>query len=72
MHGAFANDAALRYALHGGEDFELLFTVPPERISELVELPVTQVGVVTPQADKIEIVRDGTRTELRPEGYRHF
>jgi thiamine-monophosphate kinase len=72
MHGAFDNDAALQHALHGGEDFELLFTVPAERISELSELQVTRVGVVTSHAGKLEIFRDGTRTDLKPEGYRHF
>ena len=32
---AAAGERALHYALHGGEDYELLFTVPPDRLAAL-------------------------------------
>ena len=39
----------LHYALSGGEDYELLFTVPPGKLNKLqsLRLPVTEIGEVT-------------------------
>jgi thiamine-monophosphate kinase len=39
----------LELALHGGEDYELLFTAPPGRKvpRKLLEVPLTQIGVIT-------------------------
>jgi thiamine-monophosphate kinase len=63
---------AFEFAETGGEDFELLFTVPHEKIFELEKLPVTRVGVITPNAGKIELIRGEVKTDLEPKGYRHF
>jgi thiamine-monophosphate kinase len=40
--------ATLRQALHGGEDYELLFTVPPRaRVPEKFDgLPLTRIGTM--------------------------
>src|SRR5262249_16904156 len=40
---------AMKYALHGGDDYELLFTAPPgKRIpSRIAGVPVTQIGRIT-------------------------
>jgi thiamine monophosphate kinase len=59
-------------ALHGGEDFELLFTVTEKNISLLEGLPVTRIGEMTENADFIELIRDGESEILQPKGYRHF
>jgi len=64
----------LSYALSGGEDYELLFTVPPARISLLrsLKLPLTEIGVVT-REKTLQIVDSSGRTKpLVPSGYDHF
>jgi thiamine-monophosphate kinase len=71
---------ALEFALHGGEDFELVFTSSPEdtsRIAEKVQertgTPVTVIGEILPQKEGVVIVSaGGSRKPLRAEGYRHF
>ena len=64
---------ALQYALAGGEDYELLFTVPPGRVKRLhaLKLPVTEVGTVTKRKGVRLIDGSGSR-ELPPAGYDHF
>jgi thiamine-monophosphate kinase len=61
-------------ALHGGEDYELLFTARPgTRVpSRIAGVPLTQVGRVT-SGRKI-FLRDqcGLRRELKPLGWEHF
>jgi thiamine-monophosphate kinase len=71
--------ALLDLALAGGEDYELLFTVQPEREAGLAELagsvgvPVTRLGKVTaPQEGLIVLDRDGRPIEPRKTGYDHF
>jgi thiamine-monophosphate kinase len=68
----FESDESIQFALHGGEDFELLFTVPPEKISSLENLPVSRIGEITSNTGIIELVRDGKTEILQPKGYRHF
>jgi thiamine-monophosphate kinase len=72
LYEYFSDDAVTDLALNGGEDFELMFTVSPRRVSELEGLPVIEVGVITSEANKIELVRGETAKHLRPGGYRHF
>ena len=65
-------DQMIALALNGGEDFELLFTVPKEKISTLQNADVTQIGIVTETAGVVRLT-DGEKTvDLRPSGYRHF
>ena len=66
----------LMLALHGGEDFELLFTVPPENLSKLPKrvdgVSITRIGEITAASDGIRI-SEGQRTwELEPGGWQHF
>ncbi len=66
-----APDASLDQALHGGEDYELLFTAPP-RIkvpSAIAGLPVTAIGDVT--AGHPGKIRFAGRI-LQPKGFDHF
>jgi thiamine-monophosphate kinase len=69
-------DEALRLALDGGEDFELLFTVAPRKASRLPRevggVPVTRVGEVTGERGKVRLVRDGRTALLKPGGFEHF
>jgi thiamine-monophosphate kinase len=64
---------ALHYALSGGEDYELLFTVPPAKMKKLLSLDIvaTEIGVITGDPELL-ITREGTVKPLRPTGYNHF
>lgn len=66
-----APGASLEQALHGGEDYELLFTAPPKkRIPKHVTgLPITEIGVIT-RARAGEIRFKGRL--LKPRGFDHF
>lgn len=69
----------LRYALTGGEDFELLFTVPEERVSPLMRLGrqkrlrLSRIGKIMPRASGIKLKDDRGRLVPFPtRGYEHF
>lgn len=67
----------VRWALFGGEDYQLLFTVPSERFAE-VPPALGPLGVVATIVGKITrrglvlVSVDGSRTPLTPEGFHHF
>ncbi|HEV2799400.1 MAG TPA: thiamine-phosphate kinase [Pyrinomonadaceae bacterium] len=67
---------ALSLALHGGEDFELLFTVRPRDAARLPRtlggVRLTRIGEVTEAREGIRISQDGRTTVLRPSGFEHF
>ena len=58
-------------ALHGGEEYELLFTAPPELElrGELADLPITCIGRMTAGEG---VVSDSDDRILAPEGFDHF
>ena len=60
------------YALNGGEDYELLFTVGREKLREIrLRTPVTVVGIVTARKHGIKISDGKTLSNLKG-GYDHF
>ncbi len=68
--------ATLQLALHGGDDYELLFTVPGNRAKLLPRsfqgLLLTPIGIVIPDR-KIVLVNDGGREhQLIPGGWDPF
>jgi len=69
-------DEKLNYALNGGEDFELLFTVSPKNKflfeNELKNRTFTHIGEITANAEMIELILDEKRLILEPKGFRHF
>lgn len=65
-------DAMLDLALNGGEDFELLFTAPQEKISHLNFDDIFRIGEITETVGVVELERNGKREILPPGGYRHF
>jgi thiamine-monophosphate kinase len=72
--GKSAHQVDLRSALHGGEDYELLFTAPrgkhvPPRIAGV---SITEVGHITRSRRVILMNEKGIRSELRPQGWEHF
>jgi thiamine-monophosphate kinase len=64
----------IHYALSGGEDYELLFTVPTSRIQKLqtLDLPLTEIGEITRTRKMMIFDSRGTKTLLNPTGYNHF
>jgi thiamine-monophosphate kinase len=70
---------ALRLALSGGEDYELLATMPRDAVQaardELREgfgVPLTEVGEIVEGAGMIAVGPDGKEVGLEPEGWDHF
>jgi thiamine-monophosphate kinase len=66
-----ARGASLDEALHGGEDYELLFTVPKSSAipQDADGLPLTRIGTIARgPAGRVRL--DGR--ELRPQGFDHF
>jgi thiamine-monophosphate kinase len=66
----------LRMALHGGEDYQLLFTVPPGKVKRLPRAPgfaqLASIGEVE-RGRRITIVdRKGHGQELEPQGWDPF
>ena len=63
-------------ALHGGEDYELLFTVRPSDLVRLPKklggVPVTRIGEITDARRGVRLLRDGREEILTPSGFEHF
>lgn len=71
-------DTAIATALAGGDDYELCFTVPPERAARLDTVVAdwdcrcTRIGVITAEPG-LRLVRvDGSTFHLDRPGYDHF
>jgi len=60
--------------LHGGEDYELLFTAPSNRTipSRIAGVPITQIGHITRARKVLLRNRRGVAHELKPRGWEHF
>jgi thiamine-monophosphate kinase len=64
----------LRFALHGGEDYELLFTAAAGKKipSRIAGVGVREIGVVTRGRKVWLLDEDGGKQELTPQGWEHF
>jgi thiamine-monophosphate kinase len=71
--GSPARTVGLQLALHGGEDYELLFTVPStKRVpANILGIGITPIGEIT-RARRLILVRDAVRAQLVPRGWEHF
>lgn len=67
---------ALSLALEGGEDYELLFTVPPRWAGRVparwAGVPLTRLGEIRRPRGVTLIAADGHARTLQPSGYDHF
>ena len=72
--GKPAQEVDLRFALHGGEDYELLFTVPRGRRipARIAGVPVTQIGHIIRGKRVFITTKSGEVQELVPKGWQHF
>ncbi|MGS5089202.1 thiamine-phosphate kinase [Hydrogenophaga sp. A37] len=68
----------LECLLHGGDDYELLFTAPPSARDAIAaagaasQTPVQRIGVITPQTGLRLIRLDGVTEPLSATGFDHF
>ncbi|MDN2487800.1 thiamine-phosphate kinase [Kosakonia sacchari] len=71
-------DQALRWALAGGEDYELCFTVPELNRGALdvaigqLGAPFTCIGQISADIEGLHFTRDGKAVTLDWKGYDHF
>jgi thiamine-monophosphate kinase len=69
------SDPPMKYALFGGEEYELLFTISDSEFEKLEKLTndVTIIGRITGPEKGVVIVReDGTEEPLPQGGWNHF
>jgi len=63
-------------ALSGGEDYEILFTVPEKNIrggiTSILGTRVTEIGVMDSSVHGIEVRREGKPYKFMGRGYEHF
>ena len=66
----------LQLALHGGEDFELLFTVRPGDVGRLPRrvdgTQLTRIGEIRNHGEGVKISEGSRIWELNPGGWKHF
>ena len=69
-----SHEVKLNFALHGGEDYELLFTAPRgKRIPrKIAGVPVTMIGHIIPGRQVMLRDENGKGVELQAQGWEHF
>jgi thiamine-monophosphate kinase len=72
--GKPSRQVGMQFALHGGEDYELLFTArASKRIpTRIAGVPITNIGQITRGRKIILRNKDSVGGELRPQGWEHF
>ncbi|MBZ5658437.1 MAG: thiamine-phosphate kinase [Acidobacteriia bacterium] len=63
---------ALDLALHGGEDYELLFTSSQNVPARVAGVRVTRIGRITQASGMRLLDPNGRMRELQPQGWEHF
>lgn len=73
----FPIDSAFDLAFHGGDDYELCFTVPTERDKNFLAylaqagLSCYEIGIIEEQKG-LRLQKSGHISPLTPQGYKHF
>jgi thiamine-monophosphate kinase len=62
----------LKFALHGGDDYELLFTSARPVPHEVEGIPVTRIGHITKSVGMKLVSAAGKQQVLKPGGWEHF
>ena len=75
MHDVFDAAACERFALSGGDDYELLFTVPPQQETEFsrlaVDIPCHRIGRIV-SGSGVRCMRDAKEVSVEIRGFDHF
>jgi thiamine-monophosphate kinase len=65
----------LQYALAGGDDYELCFTLSPENyeklLQEKLDVKISKIGQIT-QNEELKFLQNGLEIPLNFNGYQHF
>lgn len=78
MKSVADHEQALKWALTGGEDYELCFTVPEINRGALdvalshLGVDFTCVGQIAPHSEGLKFMRSGAAVELEWQGFDHF
>jgi thiamine-monophosphate kinase len=64
----------LALALHGGDEYELLFTARPQRRipKQIAGVPITRIGEILSGRQMMLATADGKTQPLKPAGWEHF
>src|SRR5271156_2045471 len=66
----------LQLALHGGDDYQLLFTIPPRQAKKLSQAPgastLTAIGEITRNRELILVANDAREKPLKSHGWDPF
>lgn len=70
----FKSPRALKLAVHGGEDYELLFTASPtiDVPRRIAGIKVSRIGEIVRARNGMHIVQNGRKAVLFPRGWEHF
>jgi thiamine-monophosphate kinase len=76
LSSMFAADACVHYALAGGDDYEMMFSIPPARLAQFAALSgdlvrCTRIGEIT-GTRTVECRRAGRPFAVQRRGYEHF
>jgi len=76
MQELFDADTAIDYALAGGDDYELIFTLPPDKLPEVLAqrdpaVPLASIGVII-EGSGVQCQRNGAPFAPKRSGYDHF
>jgi thiamine-monophosphate kinase len=71
---AAAGKDGLALALHGGDEYELLFTARPQRRipKQIAGVPITRIGEILSGTHMRLATSDGKTKPLKPAGWEHF
>lgn len=72
--GKSSREVDLGLALHGGENYELLFTARPGlRVpNQIAGVTLTQIGHITRKRTMLLRLPEGRSQRLKPRGWEHF
>lgn len=73
LRGHAGEERAIGLALSSGDDYELCFTVPPDRLELIDTLPVAAARIGTVEAEAgVRLFRNGNAYRCAGRGYDHF
>ena len=70
LRGTFDPSTCVDFALAGGDDYELLFTIAPDDVG-LVPAGCARIGVIA-RGNNVECLRDGKPMQVARRGFDHF
>ena len=65
------NKNPLNFALYGGEDFELIFTAPKNKLQQLKKFDVEVIGETVDKKDGFKLIKNNKKIKLQ-NGFDHF